>query len=174
MALTMCKTVRRAPATKPKTTRANKTVSTRGASMADTVRHSRAESDHGHTGAVDDRLAKSYGGRASTWHSRRFGPHAVNHLAACIIREWRAAGDLAELAEWVRPIEAALAHLTRPGASARLRSALADAAEDEAEARFIENPCAETARELLRKRAADRLASLDHDREIASRYDIEL
>ena len=56
----------------------------------------------------------------------------------------------------------------------RLRAALADAAEDDAEARFIDNPCEVTARLLLRKRAADRLASLDHDREIASRYEIEL
>jgi hypothetical protein len=142
--------------------------------MADTVGHPGTASDHGHTGAVDDRLARSHGGRASTWHSRRFGPHAVNDLAACIIREWREVGDLAELGEWVRPIEAALAHLTPAAASARLRAALADAAEDDAEARFIDNPCVETARQLLRKRAADRLASLDHDREIASKYEIEL
>lgn len=142
--------------------------------MADTVGDTSPGSDHGHTGAVDARLARIQGGRASTWHSRRFGPHAVNQLAACIIREWREAGDLAELGEWVRPIEAALAHLTPPGASARLRAALADAAEDDAEARFIDNPCVETARQLLRKRAADRLASLDHDREIAIRYEIEL
>jgi hypothetical protein len=65
--------------------------------MADTVGHSSPGSDHGHTGSVDAQLARIHGGRESTWHSRRFGPHAVNQLAACIIREWREAGDLAEL-----------------------------------------------------------------------------
>jgi hypothetical protein len=42
--------------------------------------------DNGHTGAVDEALAKARGGRPATWHSRRFGPHSANLLAASIIR----------------------------------------------------------------------------------------
>jgi hypothetical protein len=99
----------------------------------------------------------------------------VNQLAAQIIVAWRASGSFEELAEWCRPIEAALGAMAGPGReSARLRAAIADAAEDDAEARFVEAPCPETARVLLRRRAADRLASLEHDREIAARYDLEL
>jgi hypothetical protein len=131
-------------------------------------------SDHGHTGAVDEALARAYGGRPATWHARRCGPQAVNLLAAAIIREWRGTGHLEELATWVTPIEEALAPAAPAGSLARLRAALADAAEDDAEARFDANPCEETARGLLRKRAADRLASLDYDREIAARYGIGL
>jgi hypothetical protein len=131
-------------------------------------------SDHGHTGAVDEGLARAFGGRPATWHARRYGPHAVNLLAAAIIREWRVAGQLEELAAWVTPIEEALAAHEPVGSVARLRAALADAAEDDAEARFDANPCEETARALLRKRAADRLASLDYDREIAARHGLSL
>jgi hypothetical protein len=88
---------------------------------------------------------------------------------------WRASGDFGELAEWCAPIEAALGCTAGPHReSARLRAAIADAAEDDAEARFMGTPCAETARILLRRRAADRLASLEHDREVAARFGIEL
>ena len=52
--------------------------------------------------------------------------------------------------------------------------AVTDAAEDDAEARFVETPNPETARVLLRARAADRLASLEHDREIAARFRLTL
>jgi hypothetical protein len=134
--------------------------------MAATMGESGGTSDHGHTGAVDDALARAHGGRPATWHARRFGPHAVNHLTAAIIEEWRKTGDLVGLAGWLAPIEAAVgASIPAGGLSARLRAALADAAE---------RPCTETARELLRKRAADRLASLEHDREIAERYGLTL
>jgi hypothetical protein len=143
--------------------------------MAATMGESGGTSDHGHTGAVDDALARAHGGRPATWHARRFGPHAVNHLTAAIIEEWRKTGDLVGLAGWLAPIEAAVgASIPAGGLSARLRAALADAAEDSAEAQFVERPCTETARELLRKRAADRLASLEHDREIAERYGLTL
>jgi hypothetical protein len=131
-------------------------------------------SDHGHTGAVDEALARTYGSRPATWHSRRCGPQSVNLLAAAIIREWRNTGQLEELATWVTPIEEALAPAAPAGSAARLRAALADAAEDDAEARFDASPCEETARALLRKRAADRLASLDYDREIAGRFGLTL
>jgi hypothetical protein len=91
-----------------------------------------------------------------------------------IIVAWRVSGDFGELAEWCRPIEAALEATSGvAGGSARLRAAIAHAAEDDAEARFMETPCPETAR-VLRRRATDRLASLEHDREIASRFGVEL
>jgi hypothetical protein len=56
----------------------------------------------------------------------------------------------------------------------RRRAALADAAEDMAEADFDANPCEATARILLRKPAADRLASLAYDRDIAARHGLTL
>jgi hypothetical protein len=143
--------------------------------MAATVGSNQSESDHGHTGAVDEALAREHGGKPATWHSRRFGPHAVNDLAAAIIRQWRTSGNLGELAEWVRPIEEAMAHESHPlPESQMLRAAIADASEDDAEARFRENPCEETARVLLRRSALERQASLDRDRELAATYGIPL
>lgn len=149
-------------------------VSERG-NMGSRVAPDGGGSHHGHTGTVDQTLARRHGGRPSTWHSRRFGPQAVNQLAAAIIREWRECGDPGELAAWVRPIEDAMGSaLAGDDASPRLRAALADAAEDDAEARYLENPCQETARALLRRRAADRLASLEHDRHIAAKHGLTL
>jgi hypothetical protein len=133
------------------------------------------KSGNGKTAAVDAALAKLHGGRPATWHSRRCGRDAVNRLAAAIIDTWRHSGDQEELALWVRPIEAALEGIGRAsGESPRFKAALADAVEDEAEARYYENPCETTARFLLRKRAGDRRASLEHDQEIAANYGIML
>jgi hypothetical protein len=98
----------------------------------------------------------------------------VNKLAAQIIETWRQSGDQEELALWVRPIEAALEGIQLGQESARFRAAMADAVEDEAEAKYYENPCEATARLLIRKRAADRRASLEHDQEIAIKYGIVL
>jgi len=56
------------------------------------------------------------------------------------------------------------------GGPARLHAALHDAEEDRLEAHYIEHPCEETARALLRQRAADRRASLRHDQEIAAKF----
>ena len=143
--------------------------------MAPMMRSGRERGDDGHLGTVDETLACEHGGRPATWHSRRFGPQAVNLLAAAIIAEWRRSGNVAELAEWCRPLEEAMAGALPAGEiSPRLRAAVADANEDLAEASYMECPCAEHARQLLRKRAADRLASLEHDREIASRHGIDL
>jgi hypothetical protein len=87
----------------------------------------------------------------------------------------RELGELDSLAVWIRPIEDAMgARLPAGQVARRLRAALADAAEDLAEARFTEQPCEATARELLKQRAADRLASLEHDREIAAKYGLAL
>jgi hypothetical protein len=58
--------------------------------------------------------------------------------------------------------------------SPMLRAAIADASEDDAEARLRENPCEETARLLLRRSARERQASLDGDRELAATYGIPL
>jgi hypothetical protein len=158
----------------PKKARESSTVSVRG-NMTPTVGSGVSVSDHGHLSSVDENLAVALGGRPATWHSRRFGHHAVNQLAAAIIEEWRRSGDVEELAGWVRPIEDALAAALPAGDhSPRLRAALADAEEDLAEAAYLEEPCTETARALLRRRAADRLTSLEHDREIAARHGIEL
>jgi hypothetical protein len=99
----------------------------------------------------------------------------VNHLAAAIIKEWRQSGDQEEFACWVRSIEMALEVVgNSAGKSPRLRAALADAIEDEAEAHYVENPCRETAQNFLRKRALDRRASLEYDLEIAARYGLTL
>jgi len=133
------------------------------------------KSGNGKTGAVDDKLAELFGGRAATWHGRRCGRDAVNKLAAMIIETWSHSGDCEELAVWVRPIEAALEGTRRTGLdSARFKAAMADAVEDEAEAKYYENPCERTARLLIRKRAADRRASLEHDVELAAKYGINL
>jgi hypothetical protein len=96
----------------------------------------------------------------------------VNDLAAKIIQEWRRVGNVGELAEWVRPIEAALAGMAQP--DAETRADVADAEEDRFQALYRANPCPETARDLLWARARERAASLDHDRLIAARYGIEL
>lgn len=141
-------------------------------SMRDRMPRARTAGDNGHTGSVDHLLAREHGGKPATWHGRRFGHYAVNELAAQIIRCWRAAGDSGELAEWIRPIEAALAGMSQP--QAEKRADVADAEEDRLQALYRANPCAETARDLLRARARERAASLDHDREIAARYGIEL
>jgi hypothetical protein len=140
--------------------------------MADTVAPRSERGDNGHTGSVDLLLAREHGGKPATWHGRRFGHYAVNELAARIIRCWRVAGDAGELAVWVRPIEAALAGMSLP--EAEKRADVADAEEDRLQALYRANPCADTARDLLRARARERAASLDHDREIAARYGIEL
>lgn len=141
-------------------------------SMGNRMARTGLPGDNGHTGSVDLLLAREHGGKPATWHGRRFGHYAVNELAAQIIRCWRAAGDTGELAEWIRPIEAALAGISHP--EAEKRADVADAEEDRLQAYYRANPCAETARDLLRARARERAASLDHDREIAARYGIEL
>lgn len=152
-------------------TKESRCASERG-SMGDTMVPKGGRSDNGHTGSVDLLLAREHGGKPATWHGRRFGHYAVNELAAQIIRCWRIGGDAGELAEWVRPIEAALAGISQP--EAEKRADVADAQEDHLQALYRANPCVETARDLLRARAKERAASLDHDREIAARYGIEL
>ena len=152
-------------------TRESRSASERG-SMGDTMVRRGGRSDNGHTGSVDLLLAREHGGKPATWHGRRFGHYAVNELAGRIIRCWRVAGDAGELAEWVRPIEAALAGMSQP--EAEKRADVSDAEEDRLQALYRANPCTETARDLLRARARERAASLDHDREIAARYGIEL
>jgi hypothetical protein len=142
--------------------------------MTPTVALSGQESGNGKTGAVDAALARLYGGRPATWHGRRCGRDAVNRLAAQIIDTWRQSGDQEELAAWTRPIDAALEGVSHPSKAARHKAAMADAVEDEAEARYYENPCLATARALIHKRAADRRASLEHDQEIAAEYGIRL
>jgi hypothetical protein len=82
--------------------------------------------------------------------------------------------DLAGLAECICPIEEALSGDPLPGAEHRYRADLADAEEDRLQALYRANPRAETARDLLRARARDRLASLDHDRELAERFGLTL
>jgi hypothetical protein len=149
------------------------TDSTRGADMAHTIAPEEQGSDNGHTGTVDLALARAHGGKPATWHARRYGHAAANVMVARIVRAWRRCGDVAELATWLAPIEEAIA-VAPAGGSRQLRAALADAAEDAAEARFLVDPNPETARELLRARAAERLHSLEHDREIAERFGIEL
>jgi hypothetical protein len=141
---------------------------------APTVRQRGLKSGNGKTGAVDEKLAEVYGGRPATWHGRRCGRDAVNKLAAAIIETWRGSGDQEELAVWIRPIEAAIEGIQPGLESARFRAAMTDAVEDEAEAKFYEDPCEATARILIRKRAADRRASLEHDQELAAEYGIQL
>lgn len=130
--------------------------------------------DNGKVGAVDEALAREYGSRPATWHSRRFGRHSVNHLCASIVRAWRASGDLDGLAAWMAPLEATMDPLAPVDGSAELQAALADAAEDEAETIYRMDPTEADARGLLRKRAAARASSLAHDAEIARRHGLAL
>jgi hypothetical protein len=131
--------------------------------------------DYRVAGSVDGKLATLWGCKAGTAHQRRFGRDAINRLCADVIRVMRQAGELEALAVWARPIEEALAHQSKASEqSPMLRAALADVAEDDAEARFREDPCADTARALLRQSATERRASLDRDRDIAERFGIPL
>ena len=57
-----------------------------------------------------------------------------------------------------------------PHPGAEHRADVADAEEDRLQAEYRARPCAETARVLLRARAAVRRAEMDHDRELADRY----
>lgn len=117
-----------------------------------------------------------WGCKPATAHARRFGPLAVNTLAADVIRAMRAAGRYDELAAWVAPVEEAWgAGLgCRDARAAELRADLTDTAEDDAQARYRANPCEATARALLRARAAERQASLEHDRLLAERHGLTL
>jgi hypothetical protein len=57
---------------------------------------------------------------------------------------------------------------------AETRADVADAEEDRFQVLYQANPCAEAARDLLRARAREQAASLDHDRLIAMRHGLEL
>jgi hypothetical protein len=71
-----------------------------------------------------------------------------------------------------RRFEAALGGMAHP--DAETRADVADAEEDRFQVLYQANPCAEAARDLLRARAREWAASLDHDRLIAMRHGLEL
>lgn len=98
----------------------------------------------------------------------------MNVDTARVARELRKRGDLEAYGAWVRGIEEAGAAGPARTTNCYVTQAEADAAEDCAEARFLADPSEETARALLRKRAADRQASLDHDRELAAAFGLTL
>ena len=143
--------------------------------MAHTVAADNARSDNGHLGTVDKCLAREHGGRPSTGHGRRYGHAAVtrsripHHPGVAPV--WGLGRSWPPGSPQSRPH---FPSAVGEEGSARLRAALADADEDRLEALYVANPCAETARARLRQRAVDRGASLDHDREIASRHGLTL
>lgn len=94
--------------------------------------------------------------------------------AADVIAVKRERGADESLAAWSAPIVNALEHAPRQVENPQLVAELADCREGEAEAAYNLNPCVETARLLLRKRAVERQTSLDHDRAIAARWGISL
>lgn len=127
-----------------------------------------------HRESVDEALARLHGGTPGSWHQKRFGRAPVNIDTARIAAELRRRGDLEGYGRWMLAIEDVTERGACPDVNPHLTSAIEDAVEDVAEAQFNARPCEETARALIRKRAADRQASLNDDREIAARFAIQL
>ncbi len=119
----------------------------------------------------DEILARLWGCKPSSAHQRKL---RVAAECADVIRVKRDAGATDSLAVWLRPIEDALAHQRPVEGNPELSAARADCAEDDQEAIYRAEPTEGNARLLLRKRAMERQASLDHDRVIAARHGITL
>ncbi|HYC33077.1 MAG TPA: hypothetical protein VEB59_12365 [Gemmatimonadales bacterium] len=117
-------------------------------------------------------LADLCGGSPATWENRMYGLDSHYNRVAQMNTALRAGGHPDRAAEFMTPIEASMG--CAPRADAEVREGLMDAHEDAAQAAYRANPCADTARTLLQRRAAERQASLDHDREIAARFNLTL
>lgn len=117
----------------------------------------------------DELLARRWGCKPASAHQRKL--RLVRELVD-VVEVKREIGALESLAVYVRPFEDAMGAGAAP--DAEKREGMTDGAEDVAQALYRENPCEATARQLLRARAAERQASLDHDRAIAARHGITL
>ena len=115
--------------------------------------------------AVAYQCHRLFGESAQTWEQRLSQDYKRIALMNGVMRQM---GALDLLTEKNAPVVLSLGADVRPEAEYRER--LTDAAEDCAQAEYERNPCAETARELIRARARMRAAAEDHDREIAERY----
>lgn len=119
----------------------------------------------------DEILARLWGCQPASAHQRKL---RLPELVADVIRVRREAGHLESLADYLRPIEVAVAHHAPETAEAELMADRADATEDDCQALYRANPCEDTARTLLRKRALERQTSLDHDQRIAEQWGMAL
>lgn len=119
----------------------------------------------------DELLSDRWGCEPSTAHGRKL---ALPNLVADVIEVRRQLGSLESLARWLCPIEVALARQPDSALCPELQADRTDAHEDDAQSLYRANPCQDTARVLLRKRASERMASLDHDRAIAERWGLTL
>jgi hypothetical protein len=119
----------------------------------------------------DEILGLRWGCQPGTAHQRKL---QLPHLLADVVEVRRDLGALESLAFYLTPLENAMAHRVVRAPCAELLADRADAQEDIQQAEFRANPCEDTARALLRKRAMERQTSLDHDREIAAKWGIVL
>ena len=120
----------------------------------------------------DEALGRAWGMKPGSAHQLKL---TLPARLADVVAHRRQAGATESLAAYLRPVEAALEQSPRPATTdPQLAAALADCAEDADEARYNAEPSQATARALLRKRAAERLTSLEHDRAIAARWGLTL
>jgi hypothetical protein len=142
----------------------------RRADMASRMPYRPARCQSHSAAAVAFRCHQLHGESAQTWEQRISGDFK---RLALIIGTMRMMGALELLTEKMMPVELALGPGYQPE-KALHREATTDAEEDVLQAAYVEKPCEQTARALLRKRATMRAASLDHDREIAARHGLNL
>jgi len=121
---------------------------------------------------VCEALSDVHGEAPATWENRLCGEASHYRRVGLMNQMLRRGGRDDKVAELMAPIDASVEGEPQP--DARLREGLTDAHEDAAQAAYDCNPCIDTARTLLQKRAAERQASLDHDREIAARHGMTL
>ena len=122
--------------------------------------------------SVSYHLHELHGESPATWEARMSGDTSDFRQCARIITALCQAGLHGKAHELMAPIDAALGSCPRP--EAEYHEKTTDAAEDVAQAEFARWPSRDTARALLRQRARERAASLDHDREIATQWGIML
>lgn len=102
------------------------------------------------------------------------GHHRIQDRYQVLLQAAIATHDDQMLDVLLRPFEAVEAATIDGGENCELEADLADAAEDDAQARFRADRSRDAARLLLRRRAAERMASWRHDRALAAEYGIRL
>ncbi len=116
----------------------------------------------------DEELALLWGTTKKAAHTLK--THAARR-AADVIRLRRAKCDIEGAAAYAKPLEEVMAALPLP--EAQHREAITDAEEDCLQEAYRAAPGPQTAKALLRKRAAMRAASLDDDLRIAAEWGLQ-
>lgn len=120
------------------------------------------------------RLHDLHGEAAKSWENRMCGEGSDYQRVARMNLVLRELGMLDKVAELMAPVEASIAGAACTAGTERTRERVTDAEEDVLQARYEDDPSAETARPLLQKRAVMRQASLDDDAAIAQRHRMTL